>query len=123
MKSVVLYYRQSYIVKHNCNNRVRGWATDINTVIMCYPSPFRVKPRLDPSSCGVLTITHPGHWSGLSLFNGGSLLREDPSQGGRLHPTFVVPIRCIDTRCLPPTRTGRPILKSYCRVIQYGSSP
>ena len=45
---------QSYIVKHNCSNRVRGWVTDTNTVtpdhIMCYPSPFRVKPRL---------VTHP----------------------------------------------------------------
>ena len=50
MKSVVLYYMHSYIVKHNCNNRVRGWVTDINMVIMCYPSPFRVKPRL---------VTHP----------------------------------------------------------------
>ena len=47
----ILYYMQSYIVKHNCNNRVRGWVTDINTVIiMCYPSPFRVTPRL---------VTHP----------------------------------------------------------------
>ena len=46
MKSVVCYYMQSNVVKHNCNNRVRGWVTDISMVIMCYPSPFRVKPRL-----------------------------------------------------------------------------
>ena len=40
------YYMQSNIVKHNCNNRVRGWVTDINMIIMCYLSQFRVKPRL-----------------------------------------------------------------------------
>ena len=30
-----LYYMQNYIVKHNCNNRVRGWVTDTNTFTSC----------------------------------------------------------------------------------------
>ena len=71
---------QSNVVKHNCNNRVRGWVTDINMVIMWLSVAISGQaPTCDPSSCGVLTITHPGHWSGLSLFVGGSLLREDDS--------------------------------------------
>ena len=50
------YYMQSNVVKHNCNNRVRGWVTDINMVIMWLSVAISGQaPTCDPSSCGDLT--------------------------------------------------------------------